>query len=70
MSTKSSKYIYGENKKKYYYNFKAEETSSDSGLILFKKLEKKYNLISKLCEYLNDKRQQSKVDHEYEKMLT
>jgi len=70
MSTKSSKYIYGKNNKKYYFNFKAEETSSDSGLILFEKLEKKYNLIRKLSKYLNDKRQPSKIDHEYEKMIT
>ena len=55
--------------KKIDIEFSAENTSSDTGLLLFKSISSQLNVVPKIAQSLNDPRNPSQVVHTYEELI-
>lgn len=61
--------IFFRNNKRYDFNFLAEDVSSDGGIFLIEKVEKKYCVIKNFCKQLPDLRHKSYVTHGVEALM-
>jgi hypothetical protein len=67
MSTQNT--IFYKKKQQVNFDFSAEEISSDGGILLSEKIERKTGLIRSFCKFLPDKRDPRKIEHSIEKMI-
>jgi len=51
------------------FNFSAEAISSDGGIFLLEKIERKFGIIKNFSKYLPDNRHQSYTKHNIEQLL-
>lgn len=61
--------IFYQGKKEVKFNFSAEEITSDAAVVLIKKIEKKNKIIKRFSSILQDKRNESYIDHSLEKLV-
>ena len=67
MSKKNT--IFYRKKQEINYDFLSEDISSDGGIILAEKIERKYRIIEEFCKSLSDKRNRSYVSHSLENIV-
>ena len=67
MSTQNT--LFYKKKQQVNLDFSAEEISSDGGILLSEKIERRSGIIHSFCKFLPDKRNPKKIEHSLEKMI-